>query len=59
MEKIIMHSDLNCFYASVEMLRNPRLRHIPMAVCVAQAKNATALYLRQTTPQRNWALKRP
>ena len=33
MERIIAHSDLNCFYASVEMLRNPRLRDIPMAVC--------------------------
>ena len=33
MERIIAHSDLNCFYASVEMLRNPRLREVPMAVC--------------------------
>ena len=31
--KIIAHSDLNCYYASVEMLRNPRLREVPMAVC--------------------------
>ena len=33
MERIIAHSDCNCFYASVEMLRNPRLRDVPMAVC--------------------------
>ena len=33
MERVIAHSDLNCYYASVEMLRNPRLRHVPMAVC--------------------------
>ena len=33
MERIIAHSDLNCYYASVEMLRNPRLRQVPMAVC--------------------------
>ena len=32
-ERIIAHSDLNCFFASVEMLRNPRLRDVPMAVC--------------------------
>jgi DNA polymerase-4 len=32
-ERIIALSDLNCFYASVEMLRNPRLRQVPMAVC--------------------------
>jgi DNA polymerase-4 len=33
MERIIAHSDLNCYYASVEMLRNPRLRNVPFAVC--------------------------
>ena len=32
-ERIVAHSDLNCYYASVEMLRNPRLRDVPMAVC--------------------------
>jgi len=33
MERIIAHADCNCYYASVEMLRNPRLRDVPMAVC--------------------------
>ena len=33
MERIIAHADCNCFYASVEMLRNPRLRDVPFAVC--------------------------
>ena len=33
MERIIAHVDANCYYASVEMLRNPRLRDVPMAVC--------------------------
>lgn len=33
MERLIAHSDCNCFYASVEMLRNPRLRNVPFAVC--------------------------
>ncbi|GHV15377.1 DNA polymerase IV 1 [Clostridia bacterium] len=33
MARIIAHSDLNCYYASVEMLRNPRLRDVPFAVC--------------------------
>jgi len=32
-KRIIAHSDLNCFYAGVEMLRNPRLRNVPTAVC--------------------------
>lgn len=26
MERAILHSDLNCFYASVEMMLNPMLR---------------------------------
>lgn len=32
-ERIILHSDANCFYASVEMLLNPDLRGKAIAVC--------------------------
>ncbi len=32
MRRIILHCDLNCFYASVEMLYHPKLRNVPMAV---------------------------
>ena len=32
MDRIILHSDCNCFYASVEMLYQPKLRDVPMAV---------------------------
>lgn len=32
MDRIILHSDCNCFYASVEMLHQPRLWNVPMAV---------------------------
>ena len=31
--EIILHSDLNCFYASVEMNENPQLRGKAIAVC--------------------------
>lgn len=31
-DRIILHSDCNCFYAAVEMLHNPKLRDVPMAV---------------------------
>ncbi len=32
-ERIIIHSDLNNFYASVERLLNPELKGVPLAVC--------------------------
>ncbi len=31
--RCILHSDLNNFYASVEMLRHPELKEVPLAVC--------------------------
>ena len=33
MERVILHSDANCFYASVESVYRPELRRVPMAVC--------------------------
>lgn len=32
-ERVILHCDLNCFYASVELLSHPELRAVPVAVC--------------------------
>jgi DNA polymerase-4 len=32
MERVILHSDCNCFYASVECLYHPELRDNPVAV---------------------------
>ena len=50
MDRLILHSDLNNFYASVECLLNPTLRDVPLAVAgnperrhgVILAKNAIA-----------------
>lgn len=33
MERVIFHCDCNSFYASVELLRHPELRAVPVAVC--------------------------
>ena len=33
MERVILHCDLNNFYASVECAQNESLRQVPMAVC--------------------------
>ena len=32
-DRVILHCDLNCFFASVELLSHPDLRDIPTAVC--------------------------
>ncbi len=36
-EKVILHSDLNSFYASVECLYRPEIRDRPVAVCGSQS----------------------
>lgn len=32
MKRVILHCDLNCFFASVEMLYYPQFRNVPMAI---------------------------
>ena len=62
MERSILHSDLNCFYASVEMMLNPDLQGKAVAVCgstedrhgIVLAKSELAKKAGITTGMVNW-----
>ena len=66
MERLILHCDLNCFYASVELLSHPELREVPMAVCgdpksrhgIILAKNEPAKRLGIVTAETIWQAKK-
>ncbi len=61
-ERYILHSDANCFYASVEMMLNPDLRGKAVAVCgsteerhgIVLAKSEKAKKAGVKTGQANW-----
>ena len=65
MERFILHSDANCFYASVEMLLNPALPGKAVAVCgsvenrhgIVLAKSELAKKAGVKTGQANWEAK--
>lgn len=60
--RTILHSDMNCFYASVELMQNPKLRGKPMIVCgeteerhgIVLAKSQEAKKLGIKTGMANW-----
>lgn len=62
MERTILHCDLNCFFASVELLRYPELRQVPVAVCgdpasrhgIILAKNEPAKQFGVRTAETIW-----
>jgi DNA polymerase-4 len=65
-ERIILHSDLNSFYASVELMLNPSLRGKPVAVCgrteerhgIVLAKSDPAKKAGVKTGMVNWEAKK-
>ena len=66
MDRVILHCDLNCFYASVELLSHPELRTVPMAVCgdpasrhgIILAKNEPAKKFGVQTAETIWQAKK-
>ncbi len=66
MERCILHCDCNSFYASVESVYRPELRHVPMAVCgepadrhgIVLAKNEIAKRFGIATAETVWQAKK-
>ena len=54
--RIILHSDMNCFYASVEIMMNPRLRGHPVAVCGA-VEDRHGIVLAKSYPAKAFGIK--
>ena len=66
MDRVIFHCDLNCFYASVELLSHPELREVPVAVAgdpasrhgIILAKNEPAKQCGVKTAETIWQAKK-
>lgn len=66
MERVILHCDLNSFYASVELLSHPELRDAPVAVCgdptfrrgIILAKNEAAKKCGVVTAETIWQARK-
>ncbi len=56
MERTILHCDLNCFYASVEILLNPALRGKAVAVCGSQEERH-GIVLAKSEPAKRCGVK--
>ena len=66
MSRVILHCDMNSFYASVELLTLPQLRQLPVAVCgdpdsrhgIVLAKNEQAKAFGVKTAETIWQARR-
>ena len=56
MDRVIFHCDLNSFYASVELLDHPELRHTPVAVC-GDPKSRHGIILAKNEPAKSFGVK--
>ncbi|WP_379129742.1 DNA polymerase IV [Paenibacillus sp. sgz500958] len=57
MERIIIHADLNSFYASVECLLNPELKSVPMAVIAGHEENRHGVILAKNELAKKYGVK--
>lgn len=66
MERVILHCDLNCFFASVELRDRPELKNLPVAVCgdptsrhgIILAKNEAAKAFGIQTAETVWQARK-
>lgn len=66
MDRVILHCDMNGFFASVELLAHPELKNVPMAVCgnpenrhgIILAKNEPAKKAGVITAQTLWQARK-
>ena len=66
MDRVILHCDMNAFFASVELLSHPELANVPMAVCgnpenrhgIILAKNELAKKAGVVTAQTLWQARK-
>ena len=56
MDRVIFHCDLNSFYASVELLEHPELRHLPVAVC-GDPESRHGIILAKNEPAKAFGVK--
>ena len=54
--KTILHCDLNCFFASVEMLYHPEFRKVPMAIG-GDRENRHGIILAKNVPAKNRGIR--
>ena len=55
-DRVIFHCDLNSFYASVELLDHPELRHLPVAVC-GDPESRHGIILAKNEPAKAFGVK--
>ena len=55
-ERVILHCDLNSFFASVELLDKPALRDVPVAVC-GDPKSRHGIILAKNEPAKKMGVK--